>query len=136
MTIRSDLVVMQNAVSNLELNKPVYIGFSVSDLSKLHMYKFHYEKMLSRYEDVRLYFTDTDSLLYEIETLDIFQDMAEYIDDYDFSDYPKDHHLYNTRQKKVIGKFKDELNGNSKNLLVYDRNVTHYYCRDKNLTTV
>ena len=54
MTVRSDLVVMQNTVSNLELNKPVYIGFSVLDLSKLHMYKFHYEKMLSIYEnDVR-----------------------------------------------------------------------------------
>ena len=103
MTIRSDLVVIQNAVSNLELNKPAYIGFSVLDLSKLHMYKFHYEKMLSMYEDnVRLCFTDTDSLLYEIEAVDIFQDMAEYIDDYDFSDYPKDHHLYNTRHKKVI----------------------------------
>ena len=112
MTMRPDIVVMQNAVSNLELNKPVYIGFSVLDLSKLHMYKFHYEIMLSRYEDnVRLRFTDTDSFLYEIEAEDIFQDMAEYIDDYDFSDYPKDRHLYNTRTKKVIGKFKDELNG-------------------------
>ena len=112
MTIRPDLVVMLNAVPNLELNKPVYIGFSVLDLSKLHMYKFHYEKTLSRYEDnVKLCFTDTDSLLYEIEAVDIFQDMAEYIDDYDFSDCPKDPHLYNTRYKKVIGKFKDELNG-------------------------
>ena len=100
MAIRPDVVVMQN------------VGFSVLDLSKLHMCKFHYEKMLSRYEDnVRLCFTDTDSLLCEIEAVDIFQDMAEYIDDYDFSDYPKDHHLYNTRHKKVIEKFKDELNG-------------------------
>ena len=37
--------------------------------------------------------------------------MVEYINDYDFSDYPKDHHLHNTRHKKVIGKFKDELDG-------------------------
>ena len=89
-----------------------YIRFSVLDLLKLHMYKFHYEKMLSRYEDnFRLCFTDTDSLLYEIEAVDIVLDMAENIDDYDFSDYPKDQHLYNTRHKKIIGKFKDELNG-------------------------
>ena len=82
MTIQSDLVVMQNAVSNLELNKPVYIGFSILDLSKLRMYKFHYEKLPSRHEDnIRLCFIDTDTLLYEIDAVDIFQDMAEYIDD-------------------------------------------------------
>ena len=75
------------------------------DLSKLHKYKFRYEKMLSMYEnDVRLCFTDTDSLLYEIKTAAIFQDMAEHIDDYNFSDYPKDYYLYNTRHKKEIGK--------------------------------
>ena len=68
--------------------------------------------MLSMYEnDIRLCFTDTDSLLYEIKTADVFQDMAEHIDDYDVSDYPKDYYLYNTRHKKEIGKFKDELNG-------------------------
>ena len=61
--------------------------------------------------NVRWCFTDTDSLLYEIKTPDIFKDMAQHIDDYNFSDYPKNHHLYNTRRKKEIGKFKDELNG-------------------------
>ena len=73
------------------MNKSVYIGFPVLYLSKLHMYKFHYEKMLPMYEnDVRLCFTDTDSLLSEIKVAGIFQDMAEHIDDYDFSDYPQD----------------------------------------------
>ena len=56
-------------------------------------------------------FTDTDSLLYETKTTNIFQDMAEHIDDYDFSDYPKDYFLYNICHKKEIGKFKDELIG-------------------------
>ena len=68
--------------------------------------------MVSRYEsNVKLCFTDTNSLLYEIKTADIFKDMAQHIDDYDFSDYPKDHHLYNTHHKEDIGKFIDELNG-------------------------
>ena len=59
--------------------------------------------------NVILCFTDTDSHLYEIKTADIFKDMAQHIDDYDFSDYPKDH-FYNTRHKKEIGKFQDKLN--------------------------
>ena len=96
MAIRSDLVVIENTVSNLELNQPVYIGFSVWKMSK-----FHYENMVSRYEyNVRLCFTDTDSLLYEIKTADTFKGMAQHINDYDFSEYPKGHHLYNTRHEK------------------------------------
>ena len=74
MTVRSDIVVMQCTVPNLQLNKPVYIGFSVLDLSKLHVYRFHYEKMLSMYEnDVRLCFSDTDSLFYETKQLIYFK---------------------------------------------------------------
>ena len=75
MTIRDDLVVMQCAIANLELNKPVYVGFSVLDLSKLLMYEFHYGNMLTKYNNINLCFTDTDSLLYEIYTDDIYRDM-------------------------------------------------------------
>ena len=113
MTIHEDLVIVQQAVTNLKLNKPLYVGFSVLELSKLHMYNFHYDKMLPRYERVNLCFTDTDSLLYEIETEDIYADMALSSDDYDFSAYPPHHPLYSSANKKVIGKFKDELNGQS-----------------------
>ena len=110
-TIREDLVIMQTAVTQLELNKPLYVGFSVLELSKLHMYEFHYSKMIPRYNDnLSLCFTDTDSLLYEIGTNDIYSDMRENMDDYDFSEYPSDHPNYNATNKKIIGKFKDELN--------------------------
>ena len=61
---------METSISNLKLNKPVYIGFSVLDLSKLLMYGFHYGKTLMKYSNINLRFTVTDSLLYEIETLD------------------------------------------------------------------
>ena len=110
-TIHEDLVVMQTAVTNLELNKPLYVGFSVLELSKLHMYRFHYQNMLTHYPDrLKLCFTDTDSLLYEIETRDIYEDMRESLDDYDFSDYPRNHPNFSVENKKRIGKFKDELN--------------------------
>ncbi|CAP38057.2 Protein CBG21154 [Caenorhabditis briggsae] len=53
---------------------------------------------------------DTDSLIYEIETEDVYEDIKEIKEYFDFSDYPVDHPLYDRSNKKVIGKFKDELN--------------------------
>ena len=54
MTIHEDLVIMLNTMSNLVLNKPVYVGFSVLELSKLLMHEFHYEKMLKQYDNINL----------------------------------------------------------------------------------
>ena len=110
MTVHDDLVVMQCATVNLELNKPVFVGFTILELSKLLMYDFHYRKMLRRYETLNLCFTDTDSLLYEVYTEDLYADMLENKTDFDFSEYPFDHPNYDATNKKVIGKFKDELN--------------------------
>ena len=73
------------------------------------MYDFHYNKMKAGYEEnIKLLFTDTDSLCYEIKTEDIYQDMAE---EYDTSEYPTDHPLYSITNKKVLGKMKDEVKG-------------------------
>ena len=73
------------------------------------MYDFHYNTMKPKYGDkMKLLFTDTDSLCYEIETEDVYKDMSENVILYDFSEYPKDHFLFNNENKKIIGKFKDE----------------------------
>ena len=110
--IREDLVIIQSAITTLKLNKPLYIGFTVLDLSKLLMYKFHYDKMLPTYKTkIDLCFTDTDSLLYEIQTDDIYKDMKANSDWYDFSDYPLEHPNYDPKNKKIICKMKDELKG-------------------------
>ena len=91
------------------LDKPIAIGMCVLDLSKLLMYDYHYNTIKKQYKDrATLLFTDTDSLTYEIETNDIYDDMKKDKQLYDFSDYPKDHPLYDVSNKKVIGKFKDE----------------------------
>ena len=73
------------------------------------MYHFHYSYILQRYQNSnKLIFTDTDYLCYEIHTEDIYKDMQQASNHFDFSDYPTDHPLYSTKNKKVIGKMKDE----------------------------
>lgn len=75
------------------------------------MYEFHYGVMLKKYESkLKLCYQDTDSFVYEIENKDIYKDINPMKEWFDFSDYPKDHLLYDESNKKVIGKFKNELN--------------------------
>jgi hypothetical protein len=106
-----DLVGVERRKNCILLNKPIYAGFTVLELSKLHMYRFHYDHVKTIYGPrAQLLFTDTDSLCYEIETEDVYADMERYKEEYDTSDYPPDHPLYCTANKKKIGCFKDELN--------------------------
>ena len=98
--------------TSLTLNKPIYVGFSVLDLSKHLMYDWYYNKLKKKYgENCTLLYTDTDSLLVDIKTEDVYKDMAETNEQYDFSDYPKDHPLFDETNKKVLGKMKDECAG-------------------------
>ena len=68
--------------TKLTLNKPICVGFSVFDLSKKLMYDWYYNNLKKRYEEnCSLLYTDTDSLLVDIKTNDIYKDMAETKDD-------------------------------------------------------
>ena len=94
------------------LDKPIYIGFSILDLSKRLMYEFHYKHMLKKYGDrATLLFTDTDSLCYLLITDDFYKDMQDIEHLFDTSNYPKTHFLYNETKKKAVGFFKDEMGG-------------------------
>ena len=93
----------------VKLNKPIQVGVTVLELSKVHMYDFHYNYFLKKYGDkTKLLFTDTDSLCYEVETNDFFDDMIKDKYLYDMSDFPEDHKYHDNTNKKVIGKFKLE----------------------------
>jgi hypothetical protein len=95
----------------VDLDKPVFIGMAILELSKLLMLEFYYDYFKVKYPDCRLLYTDTDSMIIDVPTEDFYEDMKTELHMYDTSDYPKDHPLYSTVNKKVPGKFKDELNG-------------------------
>lgn len=110
--IAENLVSVERTKTSLLLNRPIYVGFSILDLSKTLMYNFHYDYIKNKYNSqAKLLFTDTDSLCYEITTEDVYRDMLEDSNLFDTSDYPKDHTLYSDNNKKVLGKMKDELAG-------------------------
>ena len=92
----------------LKLNKPIYLGFSILDLSKDLMHEFHYKYIKSKF-DAKLLFTDTDSLLYEIKAEDVYEDFYRGKSLFDFSDYPLHSKFFDPVNKKVIGKMKDEF---------------------------
>ena len=107
-----DLAAVQMHKSRLVLNRPIYVGMSILDLSKSLMYDFYYNQMKAQYGDrVELLYTDTDSLLLEIQTEDVYRHMGQHAGLYDTSDYPEDHPLHSTANKKVLGKMKDECSG-------------------------
>ena len=106
------LAAIQVHKSRLVLNRPVYVGMSILDLSKSLMYDFYYNQLKKEYGDrCQLLYTDTDSLLLEIQTEDVYEDIAKHADLYDTSDFQKEHPLYSVANKKVIGKMKDECAG-------------------------
>lgn len=124
-TIISDLLTaIENYVTSVFLNKPIIVGQAVLDLSKVLMLDFHYGWTKKRYPGPRseLIFTDTDSLCYVIHTYDVHADMLEDADLFDWSGYPATHPVFRgmsdaeirdlrLRNKKTIGKMKDECDG-------------------------
>ena len=81
--------------------RPIYLGMSILDLSKVHMYSFCYDVLKARYkDDVRLIYTDTDSYVIQFFTEDIYEDWKGIKDCMDFSGYDKKHPNYDPTNKK------------------------------------
>ena len=91
----------------LTLNKLIYVGFCILELL---MYQFHYDYALKTFNSAKLFFTDADSLVYEIKNgCNIYDICFKDKHLFDFSGYPEDSVYYCDFSKK--GKMKDELNG-------------------------
>lgn len=108
-------VFRENAVQmnrlSIKYDKQIYVGFCVLELSKTLMYDFHYCYMKKKYDrKVELLYTDTDSLLYEIETEDFYNDIKKDVNDkFVTSDFSIDNqYSLPLKNKKVLGMMKME----------------------------
>ena len=110
-----NLVSVHMKKTSLTMNKPVYLGMCILDISKIIMFDFHYNYIKPKYGNkAKLLFTDTDSFIYEIQTEDFYKDISGDVKDrFDTSDYPKNHPsgIPTGINKKVLGMFKDEAAG-------------------------
>ena len=97
------------------MNKPIYLGQAILDISKTLMYEFWYDYIKPKYGDkARLCYMDTDSFVMNIKTEDFYKDIASDVERwFDTSNYDKKDNrpLPIGKNKKVIGLFKDELGG-------------------------
>ena len=116
-----NLVAVHMKKTEVYFNKPIYVGQAILDLSKTLMSDFHYNYIRKKYGNkAELLFTDTDSLMYLIQTEDFYKDIKKDIKKkFDTSEYPEDHPsgIKTGVNKNVIGKFKDDALG---------RQITHF----------
>ena len=94
----------------LLMDKPIYLGFAILELSKLHMYETYYDTLQPyfRQENIQLHYMDCDSFVLSIKSEKIIKDLKNLEDLFDFSNMDENHELYNEKNKKVLGKFKIE----------------------------
>lgn len=112
-TLGNDLVSIEMSRTRIFMDKPIIIGVSILEISKLCMYDFHYNFMKTNFnENVKLLYTDTDSFIYSICCFDFYDFMKHNSDKFDTSDY-SENNIFKIRRenKKIPGLMKDENNG-------------------------
>ena len=113
--ISRHFLVMEMKKIEVKINKPIYLGQAVFDLSKTLMFEFWYDYLKPMYGDkIRLCYTDTDRFIMHIKTDDFYKDISVDVDKwFDTSNFDKNDNrpLEIGKNKKVLGKFKDELGG-------------------------
>ena len=110
-----NLMAIEMKKTKVKMNKPIYLGMSISDINKTLMYKFWYGYIKPKYGDrAKLCYTDTDSFVIHSKTEDFYKDISGDIEKwFDASNYEEDGErpLPIGKNKKIIGLFKDELGG-------------------------
>ena len=119
----------------VKINKPIYLGQAVLDLSKTLTFEFWYDYLKPMYGDkIRLCYTDTDSFIMHIKTNDFYKDINNDVGKwFDTSNYDKNDNrpLEIGKNKKVLGKFKDELGGKIMTKFVVLRAKTYSFLSDE-----
>ena len=111
--ISEGLSIIEMNKTKVKMNKPIYLGLSILEISKILMYEFWYDYMKPKYgNNVKLCYMDTDSFIMNIKTKDFFEDIASDIEKrFNTSNYEVNIPLPTGKNKKVIGLMKDELGG-------------------------
>ena len=130
--ISKDLSITEMKRTKVKMNKPIYLGLSILDISKILMYEFWYDYMKPKYNDnVKLCYMDTDSFVMNIKTEDFYKDIANDVEKrFDTSNYEVNRPLPTKKNKKVIGLMKDELGGKVITEFVALRPKTYSYLKD------
>ena len=111
--ISEDLSIIEMKKTKVKMNKPIYLGLSILEISKILVYEFWYDYMKPKCNDnVRLCYMDTDSFVMHIKTNDFYKDIASDVENrFDTSNYEVNRPLPTGKNKKVIGLMKDKLGG-------------------------
>ena len=130
--ISEDLSITEMNKTKVKMYKPIYLGLSILDISKILMYEFWYDYMKPKYNDNdKLCYTDTDSFVMNIKTNDFYKDIANDVDKrFDTSNYEVNRPLPTEKNKKVIGFMKDKLGGKIITEFVTLRPKTYSYLTD------
>ena len=118
--------------TKVNMNKPIYLGLLILDISKILMYEFWYAYMKPKYgNDVKVCYMDMDSFIMNIKTNDFYKDIANDVEKrFDTSNYEVNRPLPTGKNKKVIGLMKDELGGKIITEFVTLRQKTYSYLTD------
>ena len=119
--------------TKVKVNKPVYPGLSILEISKTLMHEFWYDYLKPKYGDnVKLCYMDTDSLIVHIKTIDFYKDIANDVEKNLINQIMKsiNRPLPTGKNKKVIGLMKDELGGKIMTKFVALRPKTYSYLTD------
>ena len=127
--ISEDLSIIEMNKTKVKMNKPIYLGLSILEITKILMYKFWYGYMKPKYNDnIKLCYMDTDSFVMNIKTEDFYKGIANDVEKrFDTSNYEVNRPLPKGKNKKVIGLMKDELGGKIITEFVTLRPKTYLY---------
>ena len=90
------------------MEKPIFLGFAILELSKLHMYETYYDKIQPYFaqENLQLHYVDTDAFILSVNTKDIIRDLKNLENIFNFSNLDENHKIFGNRNKKLLDFFK------------------------------
>ena len=130
--ISEDLSIIEMKKTKVKMNKPIYLGLSILEISKILIYEFWFDYMKPKYDNnVKLCYMDTDSFIMNIKTNDFYEDIANDVENrFDTSNYEVNRPLPMGKNKNIIGLMKDELGGKIVTEFVTLRPKTYSYLTD------